>query len=359
MFGLVALGLTVVMIYTLVKNALIGIQLSSNDKYLGTVELIIPITAESEFYLEAWKANLSQLQTAGGHVRIHILIDGHHPSVNDWQELNQTLSNVQIHSYLVRPNDRAAVPWMIEQVSSHIQGDVVIIGDSALVPTESAFTSIGRLITDKQKTYFVLPQTLKRNIVGEAIAAMNPTLALTSVFGFRKIRRNFSHPLLSLSEGWMAMPLGTFKEFNWSKVNIASWKEAMAKEWEVENKTYLLAFGEKHLLRYYPQDLREQVNKIKAYWPALWSRTDRTGMWLFVASLFIWSFPLFSIFTHPFWALASILLLCLYRFFTKIVFQESWRAIFLHPVACFVWIGTLVWWGGESLRAKYGSQRPS
>lgn len=355
MLGLVALGLTVVMIYTLVKNALIGTQLSSNDQYSGKIELIIPITARSEFYLEPWINNLSQFNL-DGQVKIHILIDGHHPAVNAWQELHQKLPYVELHSFLTKPLGREAVPWMIEQMAPKISGDVVIIGDAELVPTESAFISLAKLVSEKQKAYFVLPQTQKQNTLGEAIASINPTLALASVFGFRRIRRNVSHPLVSIAQGWMGMPLPMFKQFNWTKVNIPSWKEALAKGWDLENKSYILAFGEKHLLRYYPEEVMVQTAQLKTYWEELWLKGERTGLWLYLAVLFIWSFPIFCIFTHPFWSLASIMLLVLYRFFTKIVFQESWGAMILHPVATLVWIWTFISWGIQGLKAKYGKK---
>jgi hypothetical protein len=354
MLGLLALGLTVVMIFTLVKNALIGTQLSSRDSFAGSVELLIPISSRSEFYLEPWMRNLTQLRSNLGNLRIHILIDGHHPAINAWQELHQKLPYVEIHSYLSKPLGREGVPWMIEQLAQAITGDVVIIGDAELVPTEHAFASIGKLVSEKQKAYFVLPQTQRLNVLGEAIAAVNPTLALASIFGFRRIRRNVSHPLVSIAQGWMGMPLALFREFDWSKVNIPSWKEALAKGWDVENKSYILAFGEKHLLRYYPEAVKVHAFQLKTYWEELWLKGERTGLWLYLVVLFIWSFPVFFFVSHPFWSLASVLLLVLYRFFTKIVFQESFAAMLLHPVAVVVWIGTFFWWAIEGLKQKYG-----
>lgn len=355
MLGLVALGLTVVMIYTLVKNALIGTQLSSSDTFTGKIELIIPITSRSEFYLEPWMKNLSQFNL-NDQVKIHILIDGHHPAVNAWQELQAKLPYVELHSFVTRPPGREGVPWMLEQIAPKITSEIVIIGDAELVPTEHAFISLGKLVDKKQKAYFVLPQTNRQNILGEAIASINPTLALASVFGFRKIRRNISHPLVSIAQGWMGMPLSLFQEFNWSKVNIPSWKEALAKGWDLENKSYILAFGEKHLLRYYPEEVMIQTAQMKTYWEELWLKGERTGLWLYLICLGIWSFPIFSIFTHPFWSLASIMLLVLFRFFTKIVFQESWTAMALHPVAVLVWLWTFVSWVIKTLKLKYGKR---
>jgi hypothetical protein len=247
---------------------------------------------------------------------------------------------------------------MMEQISSKIQSDVVVIGDPELVPTQFAFSSIGKLVSEKQKAYFVLPQTEKQNVLGEAIATINPTLALASIYGFRRLRRNFSHPLVSIAQGWMGMPLASFKQFDWSRVNIASWKEALAKGWDIENKSYILAFGEKHLLRHYPEILQIQIQGLRNFWNELWLKGDRTSLWIFLITLFIWSFPIFCFFSHPFWSMASILLLILYRFFSKIVFQESWGAMILHPIATIFWIGTFLWWGLTGLKNRYYSQRP-
>jgi hypothetical protein len=358
MLGLLALGLTAVMIFTLVKNALVGVQLSANDKFNGSVDLIIPITKNSEFYLEPWMSNLSLLGTQGTFVKIHVLIDGHHPALHAWQELHRKLPNVEIHSFLSRPLGRESAPWMIEQISSKIEGSVVIIGDPELVPTQYAFSSIAKLVSEKQRAYFVLPQTVKGKPLIEAIATINPTLALASIYGFRRLRRNVSHPLVSIAQGWMGMPLETFRQFDWSKVNIFSWKEALAKGWDIENKSYVLAFGEKHLLRYYPETLQLQTMALGSYWNELWTKGDRSGVGIFLIALFIWSFPIFCFFTHPFWSIASFFLLTLYRFFTKIVFQESWRAMLLHPVAALVWVGTFFWWAFTGLKNTYASKRP-
>ncbi len=358
MLGLLALGLTAVMIFTLVKNALIGVQLSADDKFNGSVDLIIPITKTSEFYLEPWIKNLTLLATQSTTVRIHVLIDDDHPALVAWQELHQKLANVQIHHFVSTPLSRESVPWMIEQIFPEIQGDVVIIGDSELVPTQFAFSSVAKLVTEKRKAYFVLPQTEKQNPLAEAIACVNPTLAFASIYGFRRLRRNISHPLISISQGWMAMPLESFRQFNWAKVNIYSWKEAIAMVWNIENKSYLIAFGEKHLLRHYPETLQLQTQALLNYWDELWHRGSRTGLGLYLVALFIWSFPVFCFFSHPFWSLASIFLLLLYRFFTKIVFQESWGAMILHPVSTLIWVGTFLWWALSGLKNRYASQRP-
>lgn len=353
MLGFLALGLTAVMIYTLVKNALIGTQLGTHDAFHGPVELIIPMNSRSEFFLEPWLKNLNSFHSGHDKIKIHILVDGHHPMSDAWQELHQKLPYVELHSFPLRPLGRESIPWMIEQIAPQIKADVVIIGDAELVADEAAFLSVGHLVSQKQRPYFILPQTAKLSILGEAVALLNPTLALASVYGFRKMRRNFSHPLVSIADGWMGMPLKLFKEFEWDKINISSWKEALAKSWDMENKTYLLSFGEKHLIRYYPENLKIQIQDLVSKWDELWNKGERTGLILFLVILFIWSFPILCLASHPFWAMASLLFLVLYRFFTKIVFQESFSAILLHPVGCLIWLGTFIWWGISGLKTKF------
>lgn len=350
MLGLLALGLTSLMIFTLVKNALMGKQLSKDDQFNGSIELIIPVTAKSEFYLDAWQASFTNSPLTSGQVRIHVLIDGHHPSLNAWQELKSRISFLEIHSFPMRPAHVEAAPWMLEQISPKIQGQIVIIGDPELVPSASAFTSIAQMITQKNRSYFIVPQTAKTNAWGEALSSLNPTLAFTSFYGVHKWRLNLSHPLLSISQGWMGMTLKTFQELDFKSVRISTWKEALSRQWDEQKKSYHLAFGEKHLLRFYPETTSGLTNQMKEKWEDLWHKKDKMGFWLFLAALFLWSFPFVFLFTHPFWSMASFGLLVLYRFFSKIVFQESWMAIVLHPAACLAWIGSLGMFVMENVR---------
>lgn len=356
MLGLITLALTAFMIYNLVKNALVGKQLDSKDNFDGTIELLLPISQTSEFYLEPWVQSLSHFKTLQGHIKIHVLLEGDHPSMSQWQQVHERFPFVEVHSFLMRPAEAIAIPWMIDQMSAKVQGQVVIIGDSELVPTEAAFLSLAKMVQDKKKPVFVLPQTAKLNILGEAVAVLNPTLALASVFGFRKLRRNLSHPLISIAEGWMGMSLEEFKTLNFARIKRPYWKEALSFQWEIEKRDYVLAFGEKHLLRYYPEHFPTQMLQMKKNWNDLWLNGDRKGFFYFLVVLFIWSFPILFLLTHPFWSMASIMLLILYRFFSKIVFQESWIAFFLHHAGCVMWIVTLGMWLFDTLQSRYGTE---
>lgn len=354
MIGLLVIGLTIVMICTLVRNALVGKQLTADESFAGTIELLIPISSRSEFYIEPWMATLDTLKDLQGRLKIRILIDGHHPAMTAWNELSQKLPFVELHSFINRPAGGHPIPWMLKEIAPKVDSDIVIIGDAELVPTEAAFVSLAYFVSQKKRCYFVLPQTVRGNIFGESVALLNPTLALASVFGFRRFRRNVSHPMLSIAQGWFGMPLQVFRDVDFSKVRVASWKKGLAEYFELLHQDYGLAYGEKHLRRYYPEDIKVQIFQMKTYWDELWSKGDRAGFWLYIACLFIWSFPLFFFKSHPFQAMGSIMLLCLYRFFSKIIFQESWRGISLHLFGAFVWVGTLIWWAITSVKDRYG-----
>lgn len=345
MLGLLALGLTTIMIYNLVKNALLGKQISKDDTYTGVVEVIIPITENSEFFLAEWQNSVNYSRLIPGQLKVHLLIDRNHPLLTRWQEQLGTSPYFEVHSYPMRPSNVEPIIWMIDQISPKIQGQVVIIGDSELVPTEQVILSIAKSVVDKKRSYFVVPQTAKTSTVGEAIAVLNPTLAYTSFFGFKKLFKNFTHPLLSISQGWMAMNHDTFKELKFKTSTSLKWKEFVSRQWDDQKKSYHLAFGEKHLIRYYPTNVKAHTAKLRAHWQSMGTMEKKTGIFLYAIALFLWSFPVVCFLTHPFWSIASFFLLILYRFFSKIVFQDSWVSIMLHPIGCLFWIGTLIWYG--------------
>ncbi len=326
------------------KNALLGKQISKDDTFTGTVELIIPVSESSVFLLEEWQRSINTSHLIPGQLKIHLLLDGNHPELTSWQEQLRATPYIEVHNFPMRPPQVEPVTWMLEQIASRIQSQIVIIGDAELVPTESVFLSISKAILEKNRSYYIVPQTAKTTLLGETIAVINPTLAFTSFFGFKKWRRNFTHPLLKISQGWMAMRLEAFRELDFKTAQDFSWKEHISRQWDEQKKNYHLSFGEKHLIRYYPKDVKTHVQQLRNQWEVLAQSKNKVGFALFIVALFLWSFPVVCLMSHPFWAIASFFLLILYRFFSKIVFQESWTSIILHQLGCVFWLGTLIWY---------------
>lgn len=357
MLGLLSLGLTILMIYTLVKNALTGTQLNPEDEFTGEIDLIIPILKQSEFYFDEWSDQLVEIDKLNNNIKCHLIIDGHHPQTNSFHELKKKFHFIEIHEFISKPAGKEVMPWMMAHLCHSLRGDVVILGDPELVPEKHIFKSLGKTITQKNKAYFVLPQNNKSKLINEAVVSLNPTLAMASLFDFRGIRRNFASPLMSISQGWLAMSSQDFKEIDWNKINVPSWKEAVAKSWALENKRYELIFTD-FLKRHYPIDFKKLITEIIKFWPAHWPKGERIGLIFFLATLYIWSFPILYFFSHPFWSIGSLLLLTLYRIFTKIIFRDSWGAVMLHPLGVIVWIGCFLAWVLSVLRRVITQRRP-
>lgn len=351
MIGLAALGLTVIMIYTLVKNALLGAQLNALDSFEGKIDVLIPIQNNSSFYFDAWEESLAQFKNTGS-LRIHFMIDGHYPRIGDWENLKTKYSHIEIHNFLMRPSETETIPWMIEQISKNIKAEIIIIGDAQSVANEAALISIAHHTQSKQSSLLILPQTAKLSILGEAVAVLNPTLALASIFGFHKFRKNLSHPLMSLCDGWISMDQKTFSEVSFAKLKNLSWREGLSRQWDEKNKNFQLIFGEKFLRRFYSKNFTEQFEALKQFWPLAWKNPDHLGTILYMTTLFLWAFPFIFLLTNPIWSTVGFFLLIIYRFFTKIVFQESWSALFLHPVAGIILIASCLQWILLSLKAK-------
>jgi hypothetical protein len=353
MLGLMVIGITLLLIFTLVKNALFGKQVTTAEPFTGPIELILPILPETQFITEQWQRTFSQLR--GINLKVYFLIDGHHADNEAIMNFARNNSFVEVNSFLTRPPNALPVPWMIQQLAHRLTGDVIVIGDADLIPSEHLFGSLGKIVMKKKQVTLLLPQTAKTNIVGEALSTLNPNLAFVSLYGQTKLRRNLSNPFLALSLGWVGMPLAVFKNISFENLKHVSWKVGIVEALNAIGIHTHLAFGEKHLLRPYSEYFEDTVRSMKSDWGLLWNRKElRKSFWFFIVAIFVWSFPIICFASHPFWAIGSFFLLVLYRFFTKIVFQESWVAVLLHPFACLIWIVTLVWWIATSAKTPSG-----
>ncbi len=347
MLGILVLGSTLFITYSLVKNALFGKQVST-ESFTGTIDIIVPISSGDTFYTEQWARALLELRSP--FVKIHILIDGHHSLIEHLNNFAAKFSFVEIHSFLTRPENTESTTWMISQISHRLESEVVVIADPELIPDGAIFSSLPKLTKEKDRVYLALPQTGKSKVINEAIALLHPNLLFASLFGMQKYRFTLTLPIISLTRMWMAMPLNTFRELPLQNLR-GSFKDIFYQHWFDQKKQVSLAFGEKHLLRDYPVVFEEQLKEFRDFWNHLWNRHTRKSFAIMVYALIIWSFPLIC-FAHPFWSMGSIFLLVLYRFFSKIVFQESWTAAILHPLATVIaWAG-FFWWIYEQAGPK-------
>jgi hypothetical protein len=347
MLGILVLCSTLFITFSLVKNALFGKQVSS-DSFTGTIDVIVPVSGTDTFHPEQWSRALLDLRSP--FVKIYILIDGHHPFIEQLNNFAAQFTFVEIHSFLTRPENTEATTWMISQISHRLSSEVVVIADPELIPSGTIFHSIAKMTKEKDRVYLTLPQTGKSKVVNEAIATLHPNLIFASLFGMQKYRFTLTLPIISLTRMWIAMPLQTFKELPSQNLR-GQFKESFYQHWFDEKKAVSLAFGEKHLLRDYPIVIEEQLKEFRDFWSHLWNLHSRKSFAIMVYTLVVWSFPLIC-FAHPFWAMGSIFLLVLYRFFSKIVFQESWTAAILHPLATIIsWAG-LFWWIYEQAGPK-------
>jgi hypothetical protein len=338
MLGLLALGFTSLMIYTLVKNALFGIQLNKTSSYHGTIELIVCNGPQDNISFEHWGNALSSYSSFSDQLIVHFLFDGLHSDLGKWQQLSQGKNWIKIHHFTQRPSESNSCPWMIDQISSSIQSSIVLITDSQTIPSNEAIISLGSFMLEKQTPIYAIPQTAQVSTLSETIFSLNPTLSFISLFGIKKWRRHFAKNLFSITDGLLCVDQKFFKELNFKASNNFSWKELFFKNFEDTGLRFQLAFGEKFLKRYHSQSSAAGLLEISQNWESMWSKKNKLPFWIFAASVFVWSFPLICLFTHPFWAMASFFLLVLYRFFTKIVFQESWTSVILHPVGSAYWI---------------------
>ena len=342
MLGLLALGFTSLMIYTLVKNALFGIQLNKTSSYHGSIDLIIPIASHQEINLEYWEKAIYSYSPLSDQLKIHFLFDGLQPDIEMWKKISSLNKQIKIHHFTQRPPDREPCSWMLDQISSLLDSSLVMITDPQTIPEPEALISLGSFMTEKQIPIYCIPQTAQVSTLGEVIFSLNPTLAFISLFGTKKWRQLFGQSLLGTSEGLLCLDLKLFKEIDFKSVRLTSWKDSVSRKMQESGMQFQIAFGEKYLKRFHSATPQLALEEITKTWEIMWSKNNKSAFWIYLASVFVWSFPVLCLITHPFWSLASFFLLVLFRFFTKIVFQESWTSVALHPLGSGFWVIGLV-----------------
>jgi hypothetical protein len=340
---IISLALMGWMIFTLVKNAIIGVQLGPKDEYHESLEIILPITGTDYFYAEEWIKRIKTFHLfKQNNLRIHFLMDKHNPQTHILQGLEKDISFIEVHTFTILPENIQIVPWMISQISDQIKGKNVIVGDAEIIPTEEGLRSMAYNCDKHERPLLVLPQMARTHFAGEALESLSPSLALISFLTLSRRAKAYFYPLLEISNCWIIMKLEVFKDISWEKQNLPQWKHCVTHSWETKNIPLKLAFGEKHLTKYYPTPFKEHVNKLFKSTEALWELKNKNGLFLFLIFQFLWFIPIGFLGVYPLWTILGLFLLVLYRFFTKIIFQESWISVALHPISNFLHLVALL-----------------
>jgi len=333
------------MITTLVRNALMGIQLNEKDSFNESLEVIIPVLSDDFFNAEEWVKALQRLNhLQQNNFRLHFLFDKHHSNAHQIQNLPKELPWVEYQIFTLRPEQSEPIPWMISQIADQIKGSYVLIGDPDVIAVERGLISMAYNVEKFERPFLFLPQISKQNIYGEAFESINAGVAFASFYGRANVVKNIYRPLLSLSSSWAGMSLKDFNQIPWSKLSEKTWKECLLIHWEKEKTKFKLAFGEKLLLKYYPLDNKDHFHHLALKYKNLWLSGQKWSFITYASYLFIWFFPWIAFFVFPLWAIASFFLVILYSFFTKIIFQESWTSIFLRPISNFFHLLGLCYW---------------
>ncbi len=338
---LISLILMSWMIFTIVKNAIIAIQLNPKDHYKDSLELIVPILPEDYFNPEIWKKSFLEFQQLNvNNFRIHFLIEKHHSQSNELENLQKTFPFIEIHFFTTGPENIDAAPWMISQIKDQIKGKFVLLGDPDVIPSEKGLISIAYNLEKFERPLIVLPQVSQQNPIGEALESLGPGVALISLVTIKRKAKYFFYGLIGLSKSWLGMSLSQFKEITWQNHKNFSWKDYLYKHWEYSEAKLKLAFGEKFLIKHYPENYQLHLKSIFKYYQFLWTKGDRNTLFLYFMFQFIWFIPLALFWVYPLWTVAGLILILFYRFFTKIIFQESWISVCMHPISnCLHFVG--------------------
>jgi hypothetical protein len=349
MTGLMPIGLILTMIYNLVNNALRGLQIK-NGEFTGTIDYLIPYYPHHHIPFEQWEQILQHSLDAKINVNFHFISAGHHEQTHNLENLQKKFSNIKVHVFMASQEDEILSTWMIENIRQHINAEIVFIADINLVPDESVLLNSSQNLKSGQSAQIIFPQTSKQNFIGDSLAQLSPGLCYISLFGRGQLRKNLSQHLIGLTQLCICMTKTQFQDLPWNKFSAVTWKEAILNTWNLQNTHFNVAFGEKHLKTYYPNLFKQHFVYMRTTWKKYWNHNNRIGLIIFIFIHLAWSLPLLSFLTHPFWALGSLLLIMMYRLFTKIIFQESWISVILHPFSSICWLVAFAIEGIEELK---------
>lgn len=340
MLGLITLGLMIIMIYGLVSLAVRG-KVATTHAPAATGPLSICMILKDQHALTPLQLehNLQVISKFEG-AEFLLMVQGVEAEVHAYEEMQKRFPHLKVYMVPNHPQVASVSGWMMQELLHLAKGEHIILLHSQLDLDESMINSAVNENIQNNKAVYGLSQTKREFFLSESIFALTPQLLISSLKIPQKWKNSIR--LSALSDFTSYFLLLSRKQLqSLGQIDLAATGVVSTLCQELSQRDELrLMYGERHLTRRIPPTRSLLVYEVRQQWGRLLLAKDKTALVLFIAALIVWSFPWMFAITHPYWALVGFFLMGVYRFFTKIVFQESWPNVILHPLACVFW-----WYG--------------
>lgn len=340
MLGLITLGLMVIMIYGLVSLAIRGKVASQQAPMTQSLVSICMILKDQHALSPLQLENNLKVISEFPQAEFLLMVQGLEAEVHAYEEMQKRFPALKVFMVPNHPSVTSVSGWMMQELLKMAKGEHILLLHSQLDLDASMINSAVNECEQNQKAIYGLAQTKRDFFLAESVFALTPQLLISSLKIPQKWKKNFRLFTLSDYTSYFLLlnrnQLTSLGQIDLSKSGAVS--ELCQK---LSNEDLLrFMYGERHLTRRIPPTRNLIQFEVRQIWNRLLNAKDKTSLIIFILALLVWSFPWMFALTHPYWALVGFFLLGIYRFFTKIVFQESWPNVILHPLAC------LFWWYG-------------
>lgn len=340
MLGLITLGLMLVMIYGLVSLAVKGKVANTHAPKSNAKFSVCMILKDQHALTPLQLQHNLEIISRFPQADFLLMVQGVEAEVHAYEEMQKRFPALKVYMVPNHPPVASVSGWMMQELLKLAQGDYIILLHSQLDLDENMIESALNESIHNNKAVYGLAQIKRDFFLAESVFALTPQLLIASLKIPQKWKNSIRLSALTDFTNYFLL-LSRTQLKSMGDLDLSS-KGAISTLWqELSNKDELkFMYGERHLARRVPPTRSLIHFEVRQLWTRLLGAKDKTSLILFILALLIWSFPWMFAITHPYWALVGFFLLGIYRFFTKIVFQESWPNIILHPVACVFW-----WYG--------------
>lgn len=341
MLGLITLGLMLIMIYGLVSLAVKGKVASPHhvEKNPGTLSVCMILKDQHTLTPLQLENNLNTVASYPG-AELLLMVQGLEAEVHAYEDMQKRYPMLKVFMVPNHPQVTSVSGWMMQELLKIAKGDYLLLLHSQL---DLDLTMLESSVTEARQTrlaIYGLAQIKRDWFLSESVLALTPQLLISSLKIPKSWKKNIR--LASLSDYtnyFLLITREQLKNMGSTELSLKGPISPLVEEF-IQKDELKFMYGEKHLVRRVPVSRALLQFEVRQLWQRLISSQEKAPLIIFIAGLIVWSFPWMFVLTHPYWALVGFLLLGIYRFFTKIVFQESWPNIILHPAACVFW-----WYG--------------